>query len=150
MQRILALALGVAFATAAVAQDDDAPAYDLYCRATHEISCNAGACERTAGDSIHVGVSLISASGVGSICTYTYCRDFMLVPNPGDTVQSAVERWTGFTLSTSRGSTEEHIGRPVIDYQLSISADRTRFVLGGAEDGGFGGWAGACRPRAEN
>ena len=95
-------------------------------------------------------MSIVSASGVGNICTYTYCRDFMLVPNPGDTVESAVQRWSGFTLSESRGSTEEHIGRPAIDYQLSISEDRTRFVLGGAENGGFGGWAGACRPNADD
>ncbi|MGH8432530.1 MAG: hypothetical protein ACREUF_19245, partial [Solimonas sp.] len=99
---------------------------------------------------IHVGVSVVLASGSGNICTYTYCRDFMLVPNPGDTVGEALERWTGFTLSQSRGSTEEHIGRPAIDYQLSISEDRTRFVLGGAHNGGFGGWAGTCRPAGDD
>jgi hypothetical protein len=150
MKRIVALMMGLTFATAAAAQDEDTPPYDLYCRATHEISCNAGECTRTAGDSIYVGVSIVSASGVGNICTYTYCRDFMLVPQPGETVEQAVGRWTGFTLSTSRGSTDENIDRPVIDYQLSISADRTRFVLGAAENGGFGGWAGACGPRADN
>jgi hypothetical protein len=144
MKRILALALGVAFATAATAHEREARDYDLSCRATHEISCNATSCESTAGDSIHVGLGLITREGVGNMCTYTYCREFMLVPNPGDTVGQAVERWTGFTLSTSRGSTEEHIGRPAIDYQLSVSEDRTRFVLGGAENGGFGGWAGVC------
>lgn len=144
MKRILALTLGLSLWSAAVAQEDDAPAYDLYCRATHEIACNAASCERTAGDSIYVGLSIVQASGVGNICTYTYCRDFMLVPAPGDTVEQAVSRWSGFTLSQSRGSTEEHIGRPAIDYQLSISEDRTRFVLGGAENGGFGGWAGEC------
>ncbi len=149
MKQVVALALGLAVATAAAAQDEDAPAYDLHCRATHEISCDAGECSSTPGESIHVGVSIVSASGAGNICTYTYCRDFMLVPIPGDTVGEAVERWTGFTLSTSRGSTEEHIGRPVIDYQLSISEDRTRFVLGGANDGGFGGWAGSCAPRPQ-
>lgn len=146
MKRFLALTVGVAMSSAAMAQDDDRPAYDLLCRATHEIACSATSCEREAGDSIHVGVSIVSASGVGNICTYTYCREFMLVPNPGDTVGEAVTRWTGFTLSESRGSTEEHIGRPAIDYQLSISEDRTKFVLGGAENGGFGGWAGTCRP----
>lgn len=147
MKRILAFALGVAMSTTAMAQDDEeALPYDLYCRATHEISCNAGECSRTAGDSIYVGLSIITASGKGSMCTYTYCRDFMLVPNPGETVNAAVGSWTGFTLSESRGSTEEHIGRPAIDYQVSISEDRTRFVLGGAENGGFGGWAGSCSP----
>ena len=87
---------------------------------------------------------MLLASGVGNICTYTYCRGFMLTPAPGDSVEDAVSRWRGFTLSTSRGSTEEHQGRPVIDYQLSISEDRTRFVLGGLGDGGFSGWAGSC------
>jgi hypothetical protein len=147
MKRFLALTLGLALSGPAWAQDDDGPAYDLFCRATHEISCRADACERTAGDSIYVGVSVLVASGAGNICTYTYCRDFMLTPNPGDTVQAAVARWTGFTLSESRGSTQENIGRPVIDYQLSISEDRTKFVLGGVENGGFGGWAGDCGPR---
>lgn len=150
MKRILAATLGLAFATQALAHDDERPRYDLHCRATHNISCNAGACGREAGDSIHVEVSVVLASGAGNICTYTYCRDFMLVPNPGDTVGEAVERWTGFTLSESRGSTEEHIGRPAIDYQLSISEDRTRFVLGGARNGGFGGWAGTCRPAGDD
>jgi hypothetical protein len=150
MKRVLAMSLGLAFATTALAQDEEQPAYDLHCRATHEISCSAASCDSEAGDSIHVGVSLALASGRGNICTYTYCRDFMLVPNPGDTVGEAVSRWTGFTLSESRGSTEEHIGRPAIDYQLSVSEDRTRFVLGGAENGGFGGWAGVCRPNADN
>lgn len=146
MKRILALAAGLVIAGAAAAQDADAPARDLSCRATHEVSCDAGACASTASESVHVGVSVALASGVGNICTFTYCRDFMLVPNPGDTVGEAVERWTGFTLSESRGSTEEHIGRPAIDYQLSISDDRTRFVLGGVGNGGFTGWAGVCTP----
>ena len=150
MKRILAATLGLAFATQALAQDNERPRYDLECRATHNISCNAGACGSEAGDSIHVEVSVVLASGAGNICTYTYCRDFMLVPNPGDTVGEAVERWTGFTLSESRGSTEEHIGRPAIDYQLSIAEDRTRFVLGGARNGGFGGWAGTCRPAGDD
>lgn len=148
MKRFLALALGVAMSSTAMAQDEN-PGYDLYCRATHEIACSATSCERTAGDSIYVGVSVVSASGVGNICTYTYCRDFMLVPNPGETVEQAVGRWSGFTLSESRGSTDENINRPTIDYQLSISADRTKFVLGGAENGGFGGWAGSCGPRPQ-
>jgi hypothetical protein len=146
MKRILAATLGLAFATAAAAQEREERRYDITCRATHEISCSAALCESTPGDSIYVGVSLVTTQGVGNICTYTYCREFVLVPNPGETVEQAMERWTGFTLSESRGSTEEHIGRPAIDYQLSISQDRTRFVLGGAENGGFGGWAGSCEP----
>lgn len=146
MKHFLALACGLALCGGARAQDEEARAYDLFCRATHEISCGAQACRRVAGDSIYVNVNVVLASGVGDICTYTYCRDFMLTPAPGDTVEQAVSRWTGFTLSESRGSTEEHIGRPVIDYQLSISEDHRRFVLGGAGDGEFSGWAGTCGP----
>jgi hypothetical protein len=128
----------------AAAAQDEITRSNLSCRATHHVECRGGACRSEADDSIQVTVDVALESGVGNICTYTYCRAFMLTPAPGETVDEAVARWTGFTLSTSRGSTEEHIGRPAIDYQLSLSEDRSRFFLGGAGDGGFGGWTGAC------
>lgn len=144
MKHPLAAVLSLALVGAASAQEEEGRTADLYCRATQEISCSAVECRREAGDSIHVTVDIVQASGVGDICTYTYCRAFMLTPAPGETVDDAVTRWTGYTLSESRGSTEEQQGRPTIDYLLSISEDRSRFVLGGAENGSFGGWAGNC------
>jgi len=151
MKKIPATAAALALCmTASVAgYADEAGPTHLSCQATHNVGCEGGVCSSTAEDNIHVTVSVALAAGTGNICTYTYCRDFSLTPAPGETVEEAVGRWTGFTLSQSRGSTEEHIGRPTIDYQLSISEDRTRFFLGGANNGGFGGWAGACTARTE-
>ncbi|MBI1188688.1 MAG: hypothetical protein GC206_15375 [Alphaproteobacteria bacterium] len=137
-------ALAILGLGAAAAAQDEMTRTNLSCRATHQVECRGGVCQSEADDFIQVTVNVVLESGAGNICTYTYCRDFMLTPAPGETVDEAVARWTGFTLSTSRGSTEEHIGRPAIDYQLSLSEDRTQFFLGGANDGGFGGWTGAC------
>lgn len=126
---------------------DAEPAYDLVCTATHGIECQGASCSSEAaekGDSIFVGLSIATASGVGNLCTYTYCRDFMLVPQPGNTLEQAVSEWTGFTLSTKRGSTGEDLYSPSFDYQLSISEDRKAFFLGNLGNGGFVGWAGTC------
>lgn len=144
MRRAIAALAALAIGASALAQEEEAARTNLSCRATHHVECRGGTCRSEADDNIHVTVDVVLESGVGSICTYTYCRDFMLTPAPGETVDEAMARWTGFTLSASRGSTEEHIGRPAIDYQLSLSEDRARFFLGGADNGGFGGWAGAC------
>jgi len=144
MKRIALLAAVFATASAA-AQEPELPDYNVSCQATHDISCVGPRCESEAGDSIYVGFSISSRSGAGDLCTYTYCRSFVLVPEPGEDVASAVSRLTGYTLSASRGSTEEHIGRPVIDYQLSISPEHDSFTLFGAGGGGLSGWAGTCR-----
>ena len=68
----------------------------------------------------------------------------MLVPLPGDSLDDALKKLSGFTLSEKRGSTGDDLERPAIDYLLSISEDRGRFVLGNLVDGGFVGWAGTC------
>jgi hypothetical protein len=96
------------------------------------------------GEDIYVTVDVATASGVGTICTYTYCREFMLAPKPGDTVEDAIAKWTGYTLSTKRGSTGDDLHTPAIDYQISISKDRTWFFLGSLDDGSFSGWGGTC------
>lgn len=143
MKRIALLAAVFATASAA-AQEPELPAYEISCQATHDMSCVGPRCVTEAGDSIHVVLSISSRSGAGELCTYTYCRSFMLAPEPGEEVSSAVSRLTGYTLSASRGSTEEHIGRPAIDYQLSISPEHDSFTLFGAGGGGMSGWAGTC------
>lgn len=147
MKRLAFIAAMLASASA-VAQEPEVPDYNVSCQATHDISCVGPVCESEAGDSIHVVFSISSRSGIGELCTYTYCRTFVLVPEPGEEVESAVSRLTGYTLSDSRGSTEENIGRPAIDYQLSVSDDHKAFTLFGAGMGGINGWAGACTREA--
>ena len=124
------------------------PVANLHCGATHTVRCEGVDCrsERPEeGDVIYVGFELSTKSGKGNLCTYTYCRDFVLVPLPGDSLDEALSKLRGFTLSEKRGSTGDDLERPAFDYQLSISEDRGRFFLGYLEDGGFGGWTGTCR-----
>ena len=129
------------------AQASAEPVVNIRCTATHTVGCEGATCrsERPEeGDSIYVGLELSTVSGRGNICTYTYCRDFVLVPLPGDSLDEALKKLSGFTLSESRGSTVDDLERPAIDYQLSVSEDRGRFVLGNLGDGGFVGCAGTC------
>lgn len=123
------------------------PVVNISCKATHTVGCEGAAClsERPEeGDDIYVGFDLSTVSGRGNLCTYTYCRDFVLVPLPGDSLDEALKKLSGFTLSEKRGSTGDDLERPAIDYQLSVSEDRGRFFLGNLVGGGFAGWAGTC------
>jgi hypothetical protein len=129
------------------AQASAEPVVHIRCQATHTVGCEGADChsERPEeGDVIYVGFDLSPVSGRGNLCTYTYCRDFVLVPLPGDSLDQALKKLSGFTLSEKRGSTGDDLERPAIDYQLSISEDRGRFFLGNLDGGGFGGWAGTC------
>lgn len=123
------------------------PVVNISCQATHMVGCEGADCrsERPEeGDVIYVGFGLSTVSGRGNLCTYTYCRDFVLVPLPGDSLDEALKKLSGFTLSEKRGSTGDDLERPAIDYQLSVSEDRGRFFLGNLVGGGFAGWAGTC------
>ena len=123
------------------------PVVNLSCKATHGVGCEGAACrsdKAEKGEDIYVSFGLSTVSGRGNLCTYTYCRDFVLVPLPGDSLDEALKKLSGFTLSNSRGSTVDDLDRPAIDYQLSISEDRKRFFLGNLDAGGFVGWAGTC------
>lgn len=129
------------------AQASAEPGVNIRCDATHTVGCEGATCSSEKpeeGADIYVGFRLSTVSGRGNLCTYTYCRDFVLVPLPGDSLDEALKKLSGFTLSESRGSTEGDLERPAIDYQLSVSEDRKRFFLGNLIDGGFGGWAGTC------
>lgn len=124
------------------------PVVNISCTTTHTVGCEGAACrsERPEeGDVIYVGFELSTVSGKGNLCTYTYCRDFVLVPLPGDSLDEVLKKLSGFTLSEKRGSTGDDLERPAFDYQLSISEDRGRFFLGNLVDGGFAGWAGTCK-----
>jgi|SRR5688572_17386150 len=121
----------------------------ILCKATHMLDCEGATCraagpEESESDSIPLGLELSTVSGRGNLCTYTYCRDFVLVPLPGDSLDEALKKLSGFTLSERRGSTGDDLERPAIDYQLSVSEDRGRFFLGNLVGGGFAGWAGTC------
>ena len=137
-----------AFAVLVAATDaSGAEPGNLECQATHTVSCEGVACRAEApeeGDPIYVGFQLSTVSGRGHLCTYTYCRGFVLVPSPGNTLDDTLKTLSGFTLSDKRGSTGDDLERPAVDYQLSISADRKQFFLGNLGDGGFRGWAGTC------
>ena len=145
MQRALRSTASMILLIAAHASAE--PAVHITCKATHGVSCEGAACsseEPEEGDVIYVGFGLSTVSGRGNLCTYTYCRDFVLVPLPGDSLDEALKKLSGFTLSEKRGSTGDDLERPGIDYQLSISEDRGRFFLGNLVGGGFAGWAGTC------
>jgi hypothetical protein len=145
MQRALRSTASMILLIAAHASAE--PVVNISCKATHTVGCEGAACLSEGaeeGDDIYVGFGLSTVSGRGNLCTYTYCRDFVLVPLPGDSLDEALKKLSGFTLSESRGSTGDDLERPAIDYQLSISEDRGRFFLGNLVDGGFAGWAGTC------
>lgn len=120
---------------------------NISCKATHTVGCEGAACRSEGpeeGADIYVGFELSAVSGRGNLCTYTYCRDFVLVPLPGDSLDEALQKLSGFTLSARRGSTGDDLERPAMDYQLSVSEDRKRFFLGNLDGGGFTGWTGTC------
>src|SRR5688572_6937039 len=98
-----------AFAVLVAATDaSGAEPGNLECQATHTVSCEGVACRAEApeeGDPIYVGFQLSTVSGRGHLCTYTYCRGFVLVPSPGNTLDDTLKTLSGFTLSDKRGST---------------------------------------------
>lgn len=143
MRRMLKIA--AAMMALAATQAGAGPLADIRCEATHSVACGGEACGYSGGDGANrVGFDISTVSGRGHLCTYTYCRDFVLVPLPGQDLDAALATLSGLTLSERRGSTGDDLERPAIDYQLSVSGDRTRFVLGHLVDGGFTGWAGTC------
>lgn len=145
MRRALTIAASTLLLIAAHASAQ--PVANLRCHATHSVGCEGADCRSELpedGDVIYVGFRLSPVSGKGSLCTYSYCRDFVLVPLPGDSLDEALKKLSGFTLSEKRGSTEDDLERPAIDYQLSVSEDRARFFLGNLVDGAFAGWMGTC------
>jgi hypothetical protein len=145
MRRVLNTTASMILLIAAQASAE--PAVTIVCKATQSVGCEGADCrsERPEdGDVIYVGFELSTVSGRGNLCTYTYCRDFVLVPLPGDSLDEALKKLRGFTLSEKRGSTGDDLVRPAIDYQLSVSEDRGRFFLGNLDGGGFAGWAGTC------
>lgn len=146
MRKMLRGIVSVIFMAAAHASAQ--PAADINCEATSAVFCEASACgsDRSEKGDIPVHLELSAVSGTGTLCTYTYCRDFVLVPFPGDSLDDALQRLRGFTLSDSGGSKASDRDRPAIDYQLSISEDRQGFILGGLVDGRFVGWTGTCTP----
>src|SRR5262245_11503063 len=84
------------------------PVVNINCTATHGVRCEGAACrseEPEEGDDIFVSFDLSTVSGKGNLCTYVYCRDFVLVPLPGDSLDEALKKLSGFTLSEKRGST---------------------------------------------
>lgn len=145
MYRTLRVAAFLVLVAATVASGDEPG--NLECKATHTLDCEGVVCRAEGpeeGDSIFVGFQLSTVSGRGNLCTYTYCRGFVLVPSPGNTLDETLKTLSGFTLSEKRGSTGDDLELPAIDYQLSISEDRKQFFLGNLRGGGFGGWAGTC------
>ena len=145
MYRTLRVAACLVLVAATGASGDEPR--NLVCTATHMVNCEGVVCraERPEeGDSIYVGFQLSTVTGKGNLCTYTYCRAFVLVPSPGNTLDETLKTLSGFTLSEKRGSTGDDLELPAIDYQLSISEDRKQFFLGNLDGGGFAGWAGTC------
>lgn len=140
---ILVGAFGAAAHALASVQGRGGP---VTCQATHEISCGGdGACASEASDSIYINLRYNPDTLSGDLCTYTYCRDFQLLPQPVAPGQRPPPD-SGFVLSEHAGSTEEFQNRPIVDFQLSLNEDRTRFVLMNVANGGAGGWAGRCEP----
>ncbi len=145
MYRTLRVAAFLVLVAATDASGDEPG--NLECKATHGVDCQGVVCRAESpeeGDSIFVGFELSTVSGRGNLCTYTYCRGFVLVPSPGNTLDETLKTLSGFTLSDKRGSTGDDLELPAIDYQLSISEDRKQFFLGNLGGGGFRGWAGTC------
>ncbi|HRP09860.1 MAG TPA: hypothetical protein PLK37_02385 [Terricaulis sp.] len=143
---VLALAGVFGLSAAANAVSPAPPEDEITCQATHQISCSGdGACASEASDTIYVNFRYSPTTLSGDLCTYTYCRGYTLLPQPTAAGQASPPH-TGFTLSDRAGSTEDDEGVPLVDFQLSLNAARTQFVLVNVEDGRTGGWAGACTP----
>jgi hypothetical protein len=138
-------ALVLTGACASGTQAVSADPVEIRCEATLDLSCgdeNGCASERHA-QALPIAITYSPETRRGDLCTYTYCRGFELLAPPSAPGQTR-DGHSGFTLSEHAGSTPELQNRSVVDFQLTFAEDFSRFALVNVQDGGVGGWAGAC------
>lgn len=154
MSRVLVALAGVVAALGPVAAQDDnrfAPGDAvLSCQASASVTCAYAECVQEAdpmGYPVQFRIDL--ATRRGSLCTFTYCRNFALMSAPAAPAREpgltgfGEGALTGFTVSAASSSTETE-PQPVIDFALSISRDGESFFLGNIDEGGVSGWMGGC------
>lgn len=133
----LALALAATPVTAATGSKGNI----LRCDADSGLSCSGAACTLEEDTYAHVDLFLLPSETEGTLCTFTYCRDFKWLPVLGD---QSPRRTFGPIRSDSSGSTDDQFDIPVVDFHLWISEDRQRFALLPVESS-HAAWAGSCR-----
>ena len=139
--------IAVLLLAAAPAMAAEPPGRQIQCQASMRFSCAGEDCAHEIDEhGAPVIVSYSPETRRGELCTYTYCRQFELLAAPAAPAAPGQTRLghTGFTLSEHAGSTPDLHDRPVVDFQLSFADDFSRFMLANVQDGGVGGWAGAC------
>lgn len=112
----------------------------LRCDADSSLTCTGAQCKRVPDEYAHVELFLSPSEKGGSLCTFTYCRDFDWLPVMGD---KSKRRTFGPIRSDSSGSTDDRFGIPVVDYHLWISENRGRFALLPLDSSGAT-WTGGC------
>ena len=128
-------AFGVALAPAVA---ETAP---LSCVAAYQNSCERRQCRSEAVTGA-VRLTIDPASGRGELCTYTYCRAFVLIRYRGQNTSDVV---SGLVVSAKRGSVPPRSREPEVDMLLSVDLKRKRFGLTDGSATGLQGWFGTCR-----
>jgi hypothetical protein len=120
-----------------------APGTMIRCRAEYQQICTDKRC-RLDTQAVAVELTFDRAIGSGELCTFTYCRGFVLLryrqAAPGGAVVS------GLVVSAKSGSTKPRSERPEIGMLLTIDFASRRFGLTDGSARGMHGWFGACRP----
>ncbi|MDH3232522.1 MAG: hypothetical protein OEQ29_03280 [Alphaproteobacteria bacterium] len=118
-----------------------AGAAPLSCVAAYQTTCEQRVC-RTEAVTGAVRLTLDPARGRGELCTYSYCRAFVLIRYRGDNTSDVV---SGLVVSAKRGSVPPRSREPEVDMLLTVDLKKKRFGLTDGSATGLQGWFGRCR-----
>ena len=120
-------------------------AKSLSCVAEYEQVCRGKTCRAEAHGAAAVRFTFDPTTASGDLCTYTYCRRFVLIryrqTEPG------AKRVSGLVVSARAGSTKPASERPEVGMALSVDLKKNRFGLTDGSATGMHGWFGSCKPQ---
>jgi len=117
-------------------------AQQLSCVAAYEMVCAQKKC-RSAAVTGAVRLTIDPASGRGELCTYTYCRAFVLLQYRK--YGRAAQTVGGLVVSAQRGSTPPRSKEPEVGMLLTVDLKTMRFGLTDGSATGVSGWFGRCK-----
>ena len=112
------------------------------CVAAYETVCAQKKC-RSEPVTGAVRLTIDPASGRGELCTYTYCRAFVLLQYRR--YGSAAQTVSGLVVSAQRGSTPPQSKEPEVGMLLTVDLKAMRFGLTDGSATGVSGWFGRCK-----
>ena len=119
-------------------------ANSLSCVAEYEQVCRGKTCRAEVHGAAAVRFTFDPTTASGNLCTYTYCRRFVLIryrqAEPG------AMRVSDLIVSAKAGSTKPASERPEVGMVLSVDLKKNRFGLTDGSATGMHGWFGSCRP----